>query len=123
MIILPEHGRVADDRVFEGDQYARYSPHLLEELPPKRAETTIAVKPASIAQPPKPEAPKAPEVVEPRPTLPPQKVVSANIIADTNQKLASASKALSSVDDALDQAEATVNQQQRRRRGRPKKVR
>lgn len=120
MIILPEHGRVMDDRVFEGEKYARYCPHLLDELPPAPKVVKPPEPPVAKDLPEQDQDPEVVEPIEPRQgaaTLPPQKIVNATILADTTQKLATSR----AVDDALDQAEATVAEQ--RRRGRPKKAR
>lgn len=129
MIILPGHGRVSDDRVFEGDEYARYYPALLEELPAK-APTVVVSK---VVEEPKPEPPveKNPETI-PEPlrvivdedkaeptmvpaTIPPAKVLNADILAKARNVL----RNVDSVDDALDSAESTIPQ--RRPRGRPPK--
>jgi hypothetical protein len=71
IVILPGIGRVTDSQILVGDQFRKFCPDLLEEIPD---EPALAV-PAPVAKPlpPPPPAPvPPPPVVEPEPVKPMQ---------------------------------------------------
>lgn len=74
MVIVPGVGPVRDDRVFEGDQYAKFCPSVLEEVVSEGPDTDRFVQPSDVvatrapapapapASEPPPPPPSAPEV-------------------------------------------------------------
>lgn len=66
LVIIPGMGRLRPNQILSGDQYAKFVPHLLEEVLP--AKSAAPVVPAAVA--PAPAAP-VPELVVKKSSPPP----------------------------------------------------
>jgi hypothetical protein len=72
MVILPGLGRIRPDQVLKGEEFARYVPHLLEEVlaPVAVVPAVVVVEPAPVVESPVLVVPAAiPAVVAPEPVL------------------------------------------------------
>lgn len=77
-VVIPGVGRVDGDRILEGDEFAKFCPSLLVELPPQATAVAPAEVPAPRKAPPPPPAPApvaAPPEEPPAPPAPPPEVL------------------------------------------------
>lgn len=88
MIIIPKDGMIADSsRVFEGEEYAKFSPSIMEELPPAQEIVPTPVVPASKAT-----------LLDRVPLTAPAQSTAAPLLAEPNSSL---EDALSAVEDVI----------------------
>ena len=67
-VVIPGLGRISDDRVLEGDQYAKFAPSILVEVLPAPAAPLKEPAPAVLIPPPPPPV-TAPAPVPTRATM------------------------------------------------------
>jgi len=127
MVVIPGVGRIRDYQVIEGDAYARYVPHLLEEVP----ETPSAPPPPP---PPPPSAPPPPPAVAAVMPVPVPEAEAPTALEPFVEPVTPVAEPDDSDDgDSEDDSESeeedvgaetsVLSLPQPRKRGRPKKVR
>jgi hypothetical protein len=124
LAVIPGVGRVAAGQVLEGDQYARFVPSLLVEIPalptaPPAPTAPPEVKAPPVLVPPPPEPSPVPKTMEDAGFVSPEVLVAA-VDAENKQTQVQIDQAVARLDPVGEQTDVAPEEPKKKEAPKPK---